>query len=61
MVEDGGMMLTKKLVRDEYEYLAMSIPDILDMVYEDSKKKYILLKGYTQEEISHEKAEQGAA
>lgn len=40
---DGGIVLLKEMVRDKYKCLADSIPDVLEMAYDNSAYKYIIL------------------
>lgn len=40
---DGGMILLKEMVRDKYKCLADSIPDVLEMAYNCSNYKCIIL------------------
>lgn len=42
-VEDGGQLMMKELVREKYGCLADSIPDVLNLAYENSSIGYVVL------------------
>ena len=43
--EDGGMVLFEELIREKYSSMCDTIPNVLDMAFDNAEMPYILLAG----------------